>query len=351
MKNTFFSIVLPVYNVEKYLDRCLFSITDQKFDDIEIIIVNDGSTDKSLEIASNWEKKDKRIKIINKNNAGLGMARNTGLEYATGKYVWFIDSDDYVENNSLNEIYNELKKDDYDAVFFGFSRINQKNKKVFSLIPNTPQKNYKGNKNILNDVFPYFFSQNPITGISYGIRVSAWSCCFSTKFLKENKFEFVSERKFISEDVYFFVEIFRKINKISFIEKSLYCYCMNGGSLTFTYREDRYEKIKFFTKSVCELSDTIGYNHNVILSLKDQFLSNVIGCLKMSAGCALKKGFSYSYSEFKNICSDDFLIDILNELDLKMHGTYWRMLKNGIIKKKYLLIYITSLFIYVVKGI
>ena len=100
------SVVVPVYNVEAYLERCLDSLINQTLSDIEIICVNDGSTDSSPEKLEEFAKKDSRIKIINQENGGLSAARNTGIEAATGEYIGFVDSDDYVDLDFYEKLYN-----------------------------------------------------------------------------------------------------------------------------------------------------------------------------------------------------------------------------------------------------
>lgn len=104
------SVVVPVYNVETYLEECLNSIINQTFSDIEIICINDGSTDSSLDILNDYSKKDDRIKIINQENKGLGATRNKGIDLAKGKYIFFIDSDDYIELNTFFELHNVCEK-------------------------------------------------------------------------------------------------------------------------------------------------------------------------------------------------------------------------------------------------
>ena len=97
--NPLVSVIIPVYNVEKYLRRCLNSVIDQEYKNIEIILVNDGSTDNSLEIAISYKEKDKRIKVFSQENQGLSAARNMGLDKSHGEYITFIDSDDYVSKD------------------------------------------------------------------------------------------------------------------------------------------------------------------------------------------------------------------------------------------------------------
>ena len=118
------SVIIPVYNVEKYLARCLDSVIAQTFSDIEIICINDGSTDNSAEILSEYAKKDKRIKIITQENSGLSIARNVGLEHISGQYVCFIDSDDWVDKNYLEVLFNLLSISGADIAMAGMRLVN-----------------------------------------------------------------------------------------------------------------------------------------------------------------------------------------------------------------------------------
>ena len=111
------SIVIPMYNVEKYIDDCLTSIINQTFKDIEIICIDDGSSDKTLDIANKYKKNDKRISIYKQQHAGVSIARNKGLDKATGKYILFFDSDDILDLNALEDLYNILEKEKLDTLF------------------------------------------------------------------------------------------------------------------------------------------------------------------------------------------------------------------------------------------
>lgn len=117
------SIIIPIYNKEKYLKRCIESVINQTYRNLEIILVNDGSTDNSIRICQEYEKKDKRIKIIDKENGGLSDARNKGLEIATGDYLGFVDGDDYIENDMYEILYNLCKKNDADISLVSFNNV------------------------------------------------------------------------------------------------------------------------------------------------------------------------------------------------------------------------------------
>ena len=103
------SVVVPVYNVEKYLDRCINSIINQTYHNLEIILVDDGSPDNCPQMCDEWAQKDERIRVVHKKNAGLGIARNTGIDHATGDYICFFDSDDYVEQNIIIECVESIQ--------------------------------------------------------------------------------------------------------------------------------------------------------------------------------------------------------------------------------------------------
>lgn len=119
------SVVVPIYKVEEYLDRCIQSIIDQTYENLEIILVDDGSPDNCPTICDAWAKKDRRIQVIHKENGGLSSARNTGMKVLTGKYVCFIDSDDYIELDMIETMHNSILKDDFDVCVCNTYNIDQ----------------------------------------------------------------------------------------------------------------------------------------------------------------------------------------------------------------------------------
>ena len=115
-----FSVIIPIYNVEGYIDKCVSSVLGQNYSNFEVILVNDGSTDNSAKKACKYTRCDARVQLINKENGGLSDARNAGLERATGDYVIFLDSDDYWKDETLSSIENSLNNKESDIVVFGF---------------------------------------------------------------------------------------------------------------------------------------------------------------------------------------------------------------------------------------
>lgn len=125
-----YTLIIPVYNVEKYLDRCLNSIINQSYKDLEIILINDGSTDNSLDICYKYATNDPRIKVFNQENQGVACARNIGLENATGDYLMFIDSDDYIERDAVEIINKCLTSNNYDLLIFNYKILNSSTGKI-----------------------------------------------------------------------------------------------------------------------------------------------------------------------------------------------------------------------------
>lgn len=221
------SIVIPVYNTEKFIDTCLESCITQTLKDIEIIIVDDCGSDGAIAIAGNYAKKDSRIKIIHhEKNKGLGGARNTGINVAIGEYLWFLDSDDYIAENSCQILYDYAKEKDLEIIQFSscnFKEIN--NTKIFSL-------------NLLNNPWTKSKLLNPSdkkSGLSGCPNVTAWSYIAKTSLIKN--FEF--REGVYHEDVDFTLKLFSKCKRFETISYTAYYYRINPDSITNTTLSER----------------------------------------------------------------------------------------------------------------
>lgn len=335
-EHPFFSIIIPIYNVEKYLNRCIESVINQSFSNFEIILVDDESPDNCPSICDEWIEKDKRIKVIHKKNEGLGYARNSGLKLASGKYVWFVDSDDVIAEESLKEIYIEISKCNPDFVSFGYKSINKDNKVLLEQVPNPNQKFYVGNKKIIDDLLPHFIGN---FDSSKHFNMSACMCCIKLDFLKKNKLFFVSERDFISEDFYFYIEMFKFIESILFISKPFYYYYYNGSSLTNTYSSDRLRKTIFFYKTMDDLVEKYNYGKKCKIAFQYKFISSLISILKMEIKNRDNVGLKKSYDNFKDVCMNEYVVNTLKSFNDK-NNSNWNLLKFLILKQKFLILYL-----------
>ena len=207
------SIIVPIYNAEAYLNKCIDSLINQTKKSIEIILVNDGSTDKSEEIIKSY--KDKRIKYYKNKNKGIGYTRNYGIDKSNSKYIMFLDSDDYLDINACEKLFNKIEKDSSDVVVSDFIIVHNGTEKI-EVINDFKKTNLNNNSDILLD-----------------INLSPWNKIYSSKLIKDNNIRFPEDIKY--EDVLFVLECLDKANNISKLNKALNYYVVRDNSETKTY--------------------------------------------------------------------------------------------------------------------
>ena len=213
--NKLVSIILPIYNVEKYLEKCVCSILNQDYNNLEVILVNDGSTDKSLEICERLQKKDNRIKIINQKNLGVSAARNNGFYYSKGDYICFIDSDDIIEIDMVSTLVKLLQENECEVA----------NCNIHIIEKDKTERNFYTNKNIKiynsSELKKYFL----LGKVSH----ACWDKMYKREVLEKVNFVLNST----SEDRYFCWKLYKTINKMVVTSKVGYHYIRkNENSIT-----------------------------------------------------------------------------------------------------------------------
>lgn len=207
MNNAKISIIVPVYKVEEYLDECVESVVSQSYNNLEIILVDDGSPDNCGDICDKWSQKDSRIKVIHKENGGLSDARNAGLEIATGDYIFFLDSDDYIEQNCISDLYGYLGE--YDAEI----AVTSKTRKPFENIINPPII-ADDSKEMLILMYKKYF----------------WEGC--GKLYKASLFKNLKYKKgILYEDFHLTPRVILESNKIVYADTKQYYYRVRSGSI------------------------------------------------------------------------------------------------------------------------
>jgi uncharacterized protein (DUF1919 family)/glycosyltransferase involved in cell wall biosynthesis len=251
------SIIVPIYNVEKYLPRCMKSLLNQTLKDIEIILVDDESPDNSPVICDEYARQDSRIKVIHKKNEGLGFARNSGLEIATGEFVAFVDSDDFTDIKMYETLYQTAKESDLDTVycscyFYKDDRNITPKKEINEL------KLFLGRSEV--DVFLLdMVGPEPSYHSDVKYMMSVWRAIYSRKLIDKTVCKFRSEREFVSEDILFHIDYLTKATRIGYTPFYFYFYCLNENSLTKTYTVDKIKKIK---KLLTEIKKQLSANFN-----------------------------------------------------------------------------------------
>lgn len=231
------SVIVPVYNVGEYLEKCLTSLVNQTLNEIEIIIINDGSTDNSQEIINKFKSKYKNINNYIQENKGQAAARNYGLECSTGEFITFVDGDDYIELDMLEKLYNEIVKNKYDILISDI--VKEENNKTYIF------KNYW---NVKKEVNKNFMTSHlgPVARL------------YRRKFLIDNKFKFLEG--VIYEDLATIPLLGMYTNKIGYMDTAYYHYVIRNGS---SMRQTKYnEKLEDIFKVMSYLSDNINKDYN-----------------------------------------------------------------------------------------
>lgn len=221
------TVIIPVYNTANYLKRCLDSVINQTINDIEIICINDGSTDDSLSILEKYQEIDHRIKIISKQNEGLSVARNVGISNASGKFITFVDSDDYIEINTYELALQHFNSDDIDAVYFSTNLVFE------SQCTDANQEKYYIHK------YHGIISLTP--EILKNMDVCAWNKIYKQELIKEYKISFPNG--LLYEDNPFFWSYMLVSHKVYFMNEKLYNYTIRDNSIMGLTSKRNIEKL------------------------------------------------------------------------------------------------------------
>lgn len=218
------SVIVPLYNVENYIERTLNSLKNQNFKEFEILLINDGSKDKSVDVAEKILNNSMlNYKVINKENGGASSARNTGIDNAQGEYVYFLDGDDYIDPNMLDLMYKKIQNEKAEIVFCGYTHVKESNGeeilKVHKYIKHTIKGIEAAEKMLKNEFW-----------------ISAISGMYSRNFLKENQLYFPTNIVF-GEDTVFVVKALMNAEKVTCVEKALVYYVRRDTSVTRTANE------------------------------------------------------------------------------------------------------------------
>lgn len=297
-----FSLIVPVYNTELYLEKCIDSILNQTYNDYEIIIVNDGSTDGSKKMINKYCKEfPSKIKSIHKKNGGLSSARNKGVKKAIGEYILFVDSDDYIEKNLLLTLAKKLK-DEPDLVRFQIKEIRDNKVCMYRELPFETVKGDTAFKKIVK----YHYVEN------------AWCYLYKTKFYKDNKFEY-AEGKY-HEDFGLTPLIIMKALKVKSIGYVGYNYVIRSGSIMTS---DDYNKTK--TKA----NDFLYHYKYLINALDSIELKNKDIYKSFLANSLILKSLELTKKDYKEYISELKKIKVFDNL---LNDTYQRKIKKVILK-------------------
>lgn len=332
------SVIIPVYNCEKYLEDCIESLINQTLKECEFIFVNDGSKDKSEEIIKKYTDKDKRIILINQKNSGVSVARNVGIKKATGEYIGFVDADDYVENDYYEKLYNVAKKNQCEIVIGDFkAEINGKYNKF-----NMPfTKDKVMNKEYIEDkIYPFFIREDSLNAV--------WNKLYKSSIINNNKIEFPIGLD-LGEDGLFNVRAFTYCSRCFFMDYSGYFYREVDGSATRNVIEKDYFKraLNVYESNLKEY-DKWPIKKDEIEKLKAiKFLNVVISLTYIYFVPNKNTKFKDRYLYVKNMINDEGVsrnIDKYYGEIIKNKGRYEKKIIDFIKRKNILGIYLLTLY-------
>ena len=314
MKKEMISIIVPIYNAEKYIEKCLNSLVNQTKKELEFILVNDGSTDNTESIIKKY--KDKRIKYFKNKNQGIGKTRNFGIKKATGEYLMFIDSDDYLELNACEELYKKAKKENSDLVICDFYKIYENGKLEEIKLPEFKSTTLKKNPTLLLD-----------------INLAPWNKLYKSTLIKENNISFIENLKY--EDAPFVAEALDRAKKISKVNKCLNYYLIRGNSET-TVRDERTFDILKIVDLIRDYFKDKDYLQPTIKKLIVRILTNYN--IQQRNQKDIKIGMSFINESFNYLKT--YVPDYKNNSYYPNRGLLRRTIeKNKILSKTYCQIY------------
>lgn len=242
-----FSIIVPVYNVEEYLDDALRSIMNQNYFDYEIILVNDGSTDESLNICKLFAKQNDNITVIDKPNGGLSDARNAGLDVAKGEYIYFFDPDDYIHPDLLSTVSEYIDRDNIDMIQFYYQKFQNKQlREIVHMRTHLQFEKIYHHSDLIHDMYEF---DNELI-------YTAWSFVVKKSILDNYNIKFIPD--IINEDVPFFIDCLSRINTYVILSKPLYFYRLREGSISRNLdRRPRVFSMPIIIKALYEMKRTL----------------------------------------------------------------------------------------------
>ncbi len=303
------TVVIPVYNVEKYLDRCVNSIVNQTLKNLEIVLVDDESPDNCPMLCDEWAKKDARIKVIHKKNAGLGFARNSGIDVATGDYITFLDSDDYMDLKAYEIVTSHAIEKNLDVCYFQHRRVTKDNKKI-EVSKEKSTCIFEG-KEEMKRFMMNMVGEDPATERISPFSMSVCMGVFRLSTIMQSGIRFVSEREIASEDLIFHINYLKHINKVCVLPNVFYNYYINPNSITTTFNDGKYQRmIKLLYVVKNELLKDFTWDR-----IRMHYYSQQLRIIKVVLRYASKS--NYSIEEKKNyiikLCEENILMDILHD--------------------------------------
>lgn len=321
------SVIVPVYNAEKYLNRCIESLTNQTLEDIEMIFVNDGSTDNSINILKSYKEKDKRIVIIDKVNEGVSEARNQGISKAKGDYIFFVDSDDWIDLNTLENMYETAIKDDIDIVMCSYVREFKDHSKEKSIDLND-KIIYKDKDleqlhlSIIGPLDNQISKSENLDSVG-----TVWAKLYKSSLIQNSEVKFIDLKEIGSaEDTLFNIMLFKDVKTVKFINKPYYHYWKeNDNSVTSGYNPRLKEQRKVMFNYIKTFIDSNKLDQKFDEALKNRICISVLGLGLNECNKDNKLSLNKKIKNIKSILNDDDIKKSYEKFKLNYLPIHWKV--------------------------
>ena len=344
------SIIVPVYNVENYLGKCLDSLINQTYKDIEIICINDGSTDNSLNILREYEQIDSRIIIIDQKNGGLSDARNIGLKEAAGEYIMFVDSDDWIDLETCQKALEAMLKYSTDIVMWSYIREYENKSLPKSIFDNNI---YFDKKDTVNKIYRRLFGlykEELSQPENADALVTVWGKLYKSELILKNNIRFIDTKKIgTCEDALFNMEVFKNVKSSYFINSCFYHYRKINTSVTSRYREDLYIK----WDNLYELMNEQIEDNDLGL-IFNEALSNRIALNMIDLGLNVtysNKNTRDNCYELKKILKNSKVSKAVKNMDLQYFPIHWKIFFYFIKRNRIFPVYMMLIIMNKLRGI
>lgn len=293
------SVIIPIYNVENYLEKCLDSVCNQSLRDIEIICINDGSTDNSLNILKDYASKDPRIKIISKENSGQATARNLGIKEAQGEYIAFVDADDFIEHDMFEKLYSKAKNNNLDIAMCKIATYDNQTGEIKNNV-------WYYMLGVFRDFEKEFFTHNDTKNFTCNIAVTPYNKIYKTTLIKDNNILF--PEGLIFEDEKFFFDVYLRAQKVSIVDEFLYYYRINRkGSTVDISKENDYSDIILISKQIRETFKQTGNYEDYKILLTNRFIHLQLARFSETSPKYKKKYFNLLKKDLNEVLSDSVI--------------------------------------------
>lgn len=346
------SVIIPIYNVEKYLSRCIDSVINQKYTNLEIILVNDGSPDNSLAICQEYKNKDKRIAVLNKPNGGLSSARNEGLNLCTGEYISFLDSDDWLNIEAFDKGMNSLLTYNADIVFWSYTKEFQNMSLKIDCIKTDKNTILFENKSlsILKRRMVGLIDEELNEPTKTDAYISAWGKIYKREILLNPLVHFLDTKIVGSEDVPFNIEAFGKAKKVVYVNEGLIHYWMeNENSLTKNHKNTLFPRFKNLYQWIIEYNQKQDNNELYSRGVENRFALSLINNVMSISSFRNIAPIKTKVKNINNILSDEMYGSSLKNLQFKYLPKQWKVFFKLAQLKQGLLLYLIAVLYFKTK--